>query len=259
MPDLAGLTVVVTRPAHQAQGLCEKIAAAGGEAIAYPVIEIQPPTDIKKLQTQLTGLANFDLAIFVSANAVLEIAKYLDLHKAWPENLPIACVGQATARSLKQQGRQADIIAPPPHNSETLLTTTEFQNVQGKRVIIFRGEGGRELLAETLHERGAQVDYAECYRRGIPTVNIAPLQNAWQENKALVFVVTSNEGLQNLYTMLQKQVARKLLKSRLVVVSERAVQLAEEFGFTHKALCATAASEEAILEALQSLVAGDSE
>lgn len=255
MPDLAGLTVVVTRPTHQAQGLCLKIIAQGGEAIAFPVIEIQPPTDLKKLQSQLANLSHYDLAIFVSANAVLEISNLMDLKTAWPQRLLIACVGQATARTLQQQGRSADIVAPPPYNSETLLSTAALQNMQGKRVLIFRGEGGRELLAETLRTRGAQVEYAESYRRGMPSVSSEPLAKAWQQNKTLLFVVTSNEGLQNLFDRLHEQFDGKLLDSSLIVVSERAVTLAMELGFKQKIFCAKAASEEAILEAIEELAA----
>ena len=92
-----------------------------------------------------------------------------------------AAVGQATARELANFGVTA-VTAPARFDSEALLALPEMQVVAGKRMIIFRGVGGRELLGEALTARGAVVEYAECYRRVLPRADPAPLLKAWERN-----------------------------------------------------------------------------
>ena len=102
---------------------------------------------------------------------------------------------------------------------------------------ILRGEGGRELLAHTLRERGAEVEYLECYRRIMPDGDPADLYQCWNEKRVLLIIVTSNEALQNLFNMVNESHRSELLASTLVVVSQRAIKKAGELGFeTNKPL-----------------------
>src|SRR3569832_1646238 len=185
---LQGLTVMVTRPAHQAARLCELIRAAGGEALAFPVLESAPGEDAAPVRALLARLDEFVIALFVSSNAVDHAAALVGEHGV-PPTLKLASVGQRTAESLRTHFGRVDIEAPPPYNSETLLATRALQQVQGKRIVIVRGAGGRELLAETLRTRGAELCYAEVYRRLEPNTDLDALRAA--HSRIDLIVVTS--------------------------------------------------------------------
>lgn len=256
MADLSGVTVVVTRPAHQAETLCHSIEAAGGMAVRFPLMAILPPTDAAAARAQLAQLKQFHLAIFVSANAVTAALAMRASQGGWPPALAIAAVGQATARALTAHGLHVAHVAPAPYNSEALLSLPALQAVQGKRVLIIRGEGGRETLAETLRDRGAEVAYAECYRRAVPDCDVAVLYRVWESARPSCLVVTSNEGLENLYNLVDEQHRAELLAAQLIVVSERAVALASSLGFSKPPVVSQAASDEAIVTAIEAWSAG---
>lgn len=245
---LDGLTIVVTRPAHQADNLCRLIEAEGGNTLRFPVIEILPPADVAPLQARLQDLADDHLAIFISANAVHYAYQALG-GSLLPENLLRAAVGQATARALASHGQPAHILPPAPYNSEALLVLPELQSLQEKRVIIFRGGNGRALLADTLRGRGAQVDYAEVYRRIMSTLDPERLYRAWDKGKLDMIIITSNEGLRNLFARVDAGHRERLLETALVVISDRSATLAQELGFMRPAIVARAASDAALLEA----------
>jgi uroporphyrinogen-III synthase len=250
MPDLAGLTVIVTRPAHQADDLCQAIEAEGGRVVRYPVLAIEDLSASPELQRQVSRLSQYQLAIFISRNAV-ECA-FRAMAQSWPQNLPCAAVGRATAQALKSMSCGAILQAPIPFNSEALLTLPELNEVAGKRILIFRGKGGRELLAETLQARGATVEYAECYRRVRPEAKEGILLPVWEDISHHVFVVSSNEALHNLYDMVGERYRHQLLRTPLVVMSQRNARLAQELGFQQPAKVAPDASDEGLLAAIKS-------
>lgn len=194
-PPLSGKRILVTRPADQAKNLGALIQAADGEPVLFPAIEIIEPADTRRLDVLIENLRSFDLAIFISPTAVKHAFQRIP---AWPETLPAAAIGQGSARALSNAGVQPVIAPAEGGDSEALLALPEMQQMSGKRILIFRGEGGRELLADTLRQRGAEVEYAECYRRARPQTDIAPLL----QQRFDAVVVTSREGLQNLHEML---------------------------------------------------------
>lgn len=199
---LAGKAILVTRPAEQAARLSRLIGEAGGEAFVFSAIEIRPPADPARLAAILERLQEFDLAIFVSPTAVARAFECLDARGTWPANLKAATVGQGSARALHAHGLH-EVIAPESQSdSEALLALPVMQAVAGKRIVIFRGEGGRELMARTLAERGATVEFAECYRRAKPDTDTAPLLAQQQRQAFSAMVLTSREGLANLRGML---------------------------------------------------------
>lgn len=249
--DLSDVTVVVTRPSHQAETLCQSIEDLGGSALRFPVIEIRPSENSDRLKAQLNHLDSFQLAIFVSANAVFFAIQMLEKQQGWSTDLAIAAVGQATARAIASNGLIVSHISPEPYNSEALLSLPELQSMPGQRVIIFRGNGGRDLLAKTLRERGAEVEYAECYQRVMPETNTSDLFQFLDEGRTMPIVVTSNESLRNLHSMVGQSHRQALLLSPLIVVSQRAASLAKELGFRQQAIVAKNASNDAILTAIQ--------
>jgi uroporphyrinogen-III synthase len=249
---LRGVGILVTRPAHQSADLVRLIEQAGGTAIRFPAIEIVPPADPAPLLDLIKRLDDFDLAIFISRNAVEHTFGWLRAERrAWPAGLRIACVGPASAQALAGAGVR-EVVAPPSgFDSESLLTLPDMQDVAGKRVIIFRGDGGRELLATTLKQRGALVTYAECYRRVRPVADVAPLVEAWRTGRIQIVSVTSTAGLRNLHAMLGETGRGWLLHTPVVTLSEAQAAECRRLGFARDVLVATTASDEAILEAIR--------
>ena len=139
---LAGRSIVVTRPAWQAERLAALVRAAGGEAIVFPVIEIGDAEDPRALHALIDRLDEFDLAVFVSPNAANKGMQAIAARRLLPEKLAVAAVGPGTARELAALGI-ANLAAPVGRgDSEALLALAELAEPQGKRVIVFRGEVG---------------------------------------------------------------------------------------------------------------------
>ena len=217
---LAGRRVLVTRPRELAQGLAALIAQAGGEAVLYPAIEIGDPDDPAAARAALGRLQEFDLAVFVSPSAVRKGLELLA--RPWPPGPRIAALGAGTRRELESRGLR-DIIAPRDGaDSEALLALPQLRHVEGWRVLILRGAGGRELLGETLAARGASVSSVECYRRARPAPGAEP---AGTLDAACA---NSGETLENLVALLGPA---RLRDTPLFVPHERVARLARGMGF----------------------------
>ena len=190
---LAGRRVVVTRPAAQAEGVSRALAELGAEVLRFPLLSIAPLEDPAPLKALAARLADFALAFFVSPNAVNFSLDVLQAVAPWPAGLMVATVGQGSEAALAARGFR-EVIAPVSgFDSEAVLALPAFQAaaVAGRRVLILRGDGGRDLLGDTLSARGAIVEYGCCYHRGGPPGD--PAELVAQPLDALSF--TSSEGL----------------------------------------------------------------
>ena len=228
--DLAGCRVLVTRAAHQAHDLCRLIDDLGGRPLRVPAIEIQAAESDEALSQLLARIGSFDIAIFISANAVEWGLKLLPQQRL-PEAIDIVAVGQATALALAKSGHTVDVVPEHGFDSESLLEAPELDEseIRGKSVMIFRGEGGRPLLGDTLRMRGAKVSYAEVYRRCCPqTRSVAGID--WRLEDVDVATVTSSMILDNLFTMFGTDEHERLCSMPLVVISERLLAHARKLG-----------------------------
>jgi uroporphyrinogen-III synthase len=214
---LAGHGIVITRPAGQAAVLAQLIEARGGRAILFPVIEIVDVSDLGRVNALVDRLAAFDMAIFVSPNAAAKGMSAIRARRELPSSLAVVAIGGGSARELERQGVRAVAAPQLRADSEGVLELDALREVRGKRIAIFRGVGGRELLRETLEARGATVEYAECYRRERPRVDPQALLVALRSGAADAFVCTSSEGLTNLHAMLGAE-GEPLLRSTPVFV-----------------------------------------
>jgi uroporphyrinogen-III synthase len=195
---LAGLGVLVTRPARQAAGFAQKIAALGAAPVIFPAIAILPPRDRGPVERAHTALGAYDIAIFVSPNAV----EYgVPDPRVWPPGLAAFAPGPGTAEALAAAGIPGVRIPAATFDSEGLLALQELTDMRGKRVLILRGEGGREQLADTLRARGAQVDAVACYRRAQPRSDVQGLAEAFRAGAIDVVTITSSEALDNLWSL----------------------------------------------------------
>ncbi|PTR06553.1 uroporphyrinogen-III synthase [Nitrosospira sp. Nsp5] len=245
---LTGISILVTRPAHQADGLAARIRSAGGNPVLFPLLEILDIGDQRPLLNLIARLDEFDLAIFISPNAVNKAMSLIRAKRSLPPALKVAAVGQGTTRALGNFG-VTEVIAPALRfDSEALLEMTELQHAQGKRVVIFRGDSGRELLGNSLLKRGAMLEYAECYRRVKPGTDTAPLLRAGARGEINAITITSSEGLRNLFDMVGEQGLIWLRKTPLFVSHERIAQTARKLGLDQVIL--TAAGDEGLLQGL---------
>ena len=221
--DLAGIGVLVTRPAHQAAALADAIEAEGGKAIRFPAIEIAPRDDAD-IAGDAASLQPPDIAIFVSVNAVRYGFDY-----AGPAS--VAAIGPATAAAIEAAGGTVDIRSSAGFDSMQLLAESRMHDVGGKVVRIIRGNTGRELLATTLRARGATVEYLPVYSRQAPRPapsEFAALENAWQSGAIDVVTVMSVETLTNLDSILPGACRDLLRQTLLVTPAERVIIEANE-------------------------------
>jgi len=247
---LAGYRILVTRPAHQADFFCRSVAQSGGLAIRFPTIEICPTEAPSSILQPPNKLDDFEYAIFISSNAVDQTFKLLDKKKL-PDSLQCVAVGNKTALALKHHGQSVAIAPKTGYTSEALLAQPEMQSMRNKNVLIVRGEGGRELLAETLRERGASVKYAEVYRRCLPAYSEDQIRILMKEGAVSVITITSAESLNNLATLLARIDKNHLRGLPLILGSDRMLKIAQQIGFKNSPIVASNPSDEAMLEALQ--------
>lgn len=242
--SLKDKTILITRPLGREKRLRQLIEQAGGSVIHYPAFQIQPPAEleIKQLMRLRDQLHIFNMAIFISPTAVEQSQIYFPV---LPEHLTVVSIGSKTSAALERFAIPVDIEADE-HNTESLLhhELLQMPRLQGQRILIFRGNGGRPLLGDTLLRRGAQVRYVETYRRELPP--LPPLTE--QQIESLdALTVSSNQGLDNLVTLMEDP--SPLIDIPLVIPSERAAILARQHGFK-TILSAKNATDEAIFDAL---------
>jgi len=244
---LAGCGIAITRPLDQAQILAAMVKDAGGEPILFPLLEIAPLQDYAAFDAVVERLDSFDWAIFISSNAVQHGMARLLAKRQFPAALRCAGVGPMTAAELEKFG-VAEVLTPRDRfDSESLLNLPEMQAVAGQRCVVFRGVGGRELLADTLRQRGAAVEFAECYRRANPQRDAGKLAQLWQNGRLQALVVTSSEALRNLLALAGNDLA--WLKATPVFVNHpRIAELAASRGL--RAVSATAPGDAGMLETL---------
>lgn len=247
---LSGARILVTRPAHQAQSLISAIEAAGGTTRIFPALAIGPKTLTEAERRLLQQLDAIDTAFFISPNAVhhaFEIMTSNNIHI--PAGMRLACVGAGSEQALAQHG-QTNVIRPEhTFTSEGLLSRPEFANMQNRHVIIFRGNGGRELLKQSLEKRGARVDYIECYQRMMPAEDPAPLNHMLARQELDAITVTSSDALRNLLQLVRTDLHLALKELPLFVVSPRMAEVATELGFDH-IYTSKRATDDAIVDAL---------
>lgn len=253
---LRGKRIVVTRPAHQADDLCRRLERLGAEAPAFPTLTIEPIDD--PAARDRLAANHWHWLVFVSANAVDGACTLTD--PGHLRRLPsrLAAVGRATADRLRQRIRAPELVPAWQQGAAGLLQTPELTAVEGQRILIVRGRGGSEALARGLRARGAEVDYAEVYRRRRPEPEPAQVRRIWLQRTPDLVICTSLHGLRNLEQMLRSQPAASTLRQcQLVVVSQAMVKEARHLGFAQRAIL-SAPGDPSLVETAVSCFRGES-
>jgi uroporphyrinogen-III synthase len=222
---LTGTTILVTRPKKQAIAITKVLVEKGAEIVLMPMIEIVSVSD-KVLDEKI--IVEQDMIIFVSRNAVTHFKAGIMFKLS--SRTRLVAIGSATARCMEEKGLRVDMIGPTPAGSESLLALPEMQTVVGLKIMIIRGESGRELLADTLKMRGANIRYLELYKRCLPNYKAEEITRAQMVD---TIIVTSVTGLENLCHLISNHMIKHKL---LIVVSERIKQVAIKLGFQHIAV-----------------------
>jgi uroporphyrinogen-III synthase len=170
--------LIVTRPLAQALPWVRELQARGHAAQALPLIGIAPVVDPAPVQAAWQGLTQYQLLMFVSANAVLQFFAWRPAGGEWPGDVRAGATGPGTSAALLDSGVPAScIVQPAPDarvlDSEALWVQLQHDDWAGRRVLVVRGEDGRDWLADTLRERGALLDFVAAYQRVVPTLAAA--------------------------------------------------------------------------------------
>ncbi|PHV04007.1 uroporphyrinogen III synthase [Janthinobacterium sp. BJB412] len=266
MPD----TVVITRPLAQARPLAERVRALGRPVELLPLLEIAALADSSALRAALAGLADYAMVAFVSPNAIDAAFAHIT---QWPAGVKLAVLGEGSRTALAAHGvtpAEVDIVSPADaskSDSEHLLQTLDLAALRGRRVLIVRGDSGRELMADGLRAAGAVVDVVPAYRRSVPPLT-APLRATLRRLLAQAndWVITSSEALRGLLALLQEmdetddgaektdalqqKYVVMMQQQHLIVPHARIAETANNLGFTRLTL--TGSGDERLLAALQS-------
>jgi uroporphyrinogen-III synthase len=251
--SLQGRTIAITRPKEQCASLAAAIQAQGGTPLLAPMLTITPILHNCDLEIAANRLQQFRTAIFISPNSVEYSLPTLLKSQPWPAHLQAAAVGPGTSKTLTTHGISNCLLPENQrYDSEGLLDRPEFQPeaIAGKSVLLLRGVGGRELLAETLIKRGADVHPISCYQRSAPTDLAQPIQSAWKQNKLDGILLSSSESLANLLAALNPDERQRLSRTPIFVPHHRIAEKAQAAGLMQIIL--TPPAEEGMLLGLLS-------
>lgn len=256
--------ILVTRPLEFVEGLCQGIVALGSTPLLFPTIHIMPTLHKRSLKAVIKTLESNNILIFVSRSAVHFSMPMIQAIWATMPPLTWCAIGPGTAEAL-QNFHLSPIISPevPPYESESLLKLEELQQqkVAGRRVIIFRGSTGRDLLINVLRERGAFVQTVESYQRSLPVVNMVEQWSMWQKTPIDTIVSTSTEGMSNLLSLIEQEPVLRTVVSEwiktipIIVVSNRMLEAAKKLGFK-KPVLALSAEDAALIQAIKEIREG---
>ena len=248
----SGWRLLLTRPQADCEALAANLAEQGVYGSCMPLLEIRPlPADASQ-NALLRALDRYCAVIVVSKPAAR--LGVLLLERDWPQPpqaLRWFSVGEATAAILREHGLPAE-CPQQGDDSEALLRLPAFAAVlqaAPARVLIMRGDDGRELLAERLREAGLTVDYLPLYRRCLPDYPRGELLRRIRDERLNAVLVSSGQGLQHLLQLAGADWAA-LARLPLFVPSPRVAQLARDAGARAVVDCG-GASAVALLAALR--------
>lgn len=245
------MNILVTRPSPAGEQLVNRLRACGKSAWHLPLIDFMPGNDLPFLAEHLTTLSTGDLLFIISQRAINFAHPWLIQQGiSWPTELQYYAMGRTT--SLRLHGLSVLPVRYPKEGetSEDLLRLPALARIDGKRALILRGNGGREVLAHVLRQRGVQTVYCECYHRRQIYYDGKEQGRRMQTLEIDTLVITSGEMLQQFYTLMPEYYRHFCLtKCRLIVVSERLAILARLLGWLD-IIVANAADNDALMRVL---------
>lgn len=247
--------VVVTRPITTAAPLLHQLKILGISVLSFPTVDI---VDLPAVSTYFQAFTPdfFDIALFISPTSVHSAVRLCHLSPSTWSTTRIVAQGPGTAQALAHYGFKQILSPEKDYSSEGLFTLPILNSVTNLKIAIFKGLGGRGLLAPHLLQKGALVTEFNCYERRCPKLNQKILVQSIHTPQNSLFIVTSHTGLQNLALLLG--FAHSMTKPswrdcHLLVINDKMRLLARDLGHTGKIEVADNASEEAIIARVKQL------
>lgn len=249
MNALHGVGVLVTRPEQQAMPLCRLLEVQGAVTFRLPAVEVRGIGNRRETAAQIGPLADFDVIIFTSTNAVRFGASLLDQKR----DLTLAAMGPATARALNQSGYRVAVQPDGTFDSESLLRHPRLEHVAGRRILIIKGSNGRPFLEQELVNRGAHVVSADVYQR-VPTTPshavLASLLETFSAGAVQVITATSLEIASNLLELAAPALRSEFERVHWLVPGERIATGIRDRGLCAPILQAESAEDHDLVSAL---------
>jgi uroporphyrinogen-III synthase len=250
--ELKDIGVLVTRPGDRGESLSQLIEKSGGRAIRFPVIDIVELDDFTLLDEVLGKIESYRLIVFVSVSSARAVVSRLkSLGGVIPNTTKIAAVGEQTAKICEQFGMEVGFYPRNQVNSEGLIEELSHFDFKDQRVVIFRGQDGREWLGSEMIARGARVEYVQSYERKLTSSSIEKVLHSWRRGKLNHVIVTSASILEGLCTLLGEENRYLLKQSWVITISARLQVLCEAKGLV-KVVVAKNPSDGAVMECLVS-------
>ncbi|MGL4996579.1 MAG: uroporphyrinogen-III synthase [Deefgea sp.] len=202
---LSGYRIWITRPEAQSGYLSASITKKGAEVYTLPLLTISPAIDQGQLDDAITQLSQFDLAVFISPSALNAV--FAKLSAPWPNDFPVAVVGPGSAKRAAELGVKHIICPPNQFDGAGLLQ--ELGSQAGKKIVLFRGNGGRDILPAGLSAAGAEVTLVTAYQRSAPTLDASEIERQLQLGCDGI-VVSSSEAAQHLFNWAGGETRHKL-------------------------------------------------
>lgn len=240
--------ILITRPSPSGDDLTKALNEQNLPAFHTPMIDFSDGRDTHMAQQMLSQLPEGSIVIALSQ----QVMRCLSKNAHYPNNVTYLAIGKTTAMQLHSFVNQSVIYPSPDEISEALLALPELDNVKGKTILILRGNRGRQILVDTLKNRGANIIVCECYQRHFINYDAKKLLLTWKNHHINSIVITSQEILQRLYDLTPEQEKHWLLSRHVIVISQRLAQCAQLLGWQHITV-AQSAQQQALIEAILSV------
>jgi len=195
------VALISTRPYEKNIVLLKELESTNISLLNYPLTEIKPLKDYAKFDSLLNNLKNYQHIIFISTNAVhFFVERFKSLILKLPEHIIFSSIGPTTQKALENKFNINVYCPEKNYDSKHLIKNKIFSNLQNKKVLIIRGEGGREVLKDMLEEKGAEVHYGECYIRNYLPINLNKLQNEAENYNSIFLIISSYESATHFLT-----------------------------------------------------------
>ena len=249
---------LITRSEPHATQLAQQLTELGVSSTFAELMTIEPQPLSGSQRSHLLNLDLFDTIICVSANAAKTLAEFIDQY--WPQ-LPVdlnwIAIGQATANTLAEHIPElstSEIILPNGTDSEALLALPQLEQAKGKKVLLAKGVGGRDLIQQALTEAGATVTELELYKRTPAFQSSTSLVDALNQQPDFIQIASGDAFFCLLALLKQQQQDKKLITQQTglwLVPSQRVSSILQEHGIpSHQVAVCDGASNQAIISFL---------
>tara|TARA_B100000795_G_scaffold108551_1_gene80149 strand:- start:41 stop:808 length:768 start_codon:yes stop_codon:yes gene_type:complete len=189
------VVLISTRPYEKNMVLLKELKGTNISLLNYPLTKIEPLKDYAKFDSLLNNLKNYQHIIFISTNAVhFFVERFKSLVIKLPDHIIFSSIGPTTQKALENEFNINVYCPEKTYDSKHLIKNKIFNNIQNKKVLIIRGEGGREVLKDMLEKKGSEVHYGECYIRNYVPINLNKLQNEAKSYNSIFLIISSYES-----------------------------------------------------------------